>query len=117
MQKVCCGRQDTIIGGSKKRQFNQTGGEEDALPAQETDNAVGDNVVEYTVVVDKSLAKDAAALVSAAAPLAGDGELNCPYRRELHTHKKWSLSNYGPRTAIRGDCNDIKLLLDTLLLA
>ena len=43
MQKVCCGRQDTIIGGSKKRQFNQTGGEEDALPAQETDNAVEDN--------------------------------------------------------------------------
>ena len=38
------------------------------------DNAAVDNVPEYTVVMDNFLAKDAAALVSATAPLTGDGE-------------------------------------------
>jgi hypothetical protein len=36
------------------------------------DSAVVHDVTEYTVVVDHLLAKDAAVLVSTAAPLAGD---------------------------------------------
>ena len=38
------------------------------------DNTAVDHVAEYTVVVETLLAKDAVALVSAAAPLVGDGE-------------------------------------------
>ena len=81
------------------------------------DNAVVNNVLEYTVVVEHLLAKDAATRVSATTPLTGDGECDCPYHKELHAHKKWPLCNYGLSTAIGGDCNDRKSLSDTLPLA
>ena len=76
-----------------------------------------DNVSEYTVVMENSLAIDAAALVSVKAPLLSDGEWDCPYNRESCAHKKLPLSNYGLINPIGGDCNDSKSLLDTLPLS